>query len=280
MIIDELKSWIGRSETSNDAAVATSLNALAATLGDEASIHREGDEVPPLCHWTYFLPCPRQSQLGQDGHPLKGGFRPPMPLPQRMWAGSQIEFRRPLHVGDVLSRTSTISDVSLKEGRTGPLAFIKLRHEVSNANDVAIVEQRDIVDRDPPTAADGAKPTAAPSRPTWARLITPSPTLLFRYSALTFNSHRIHYDRPCAEGVEGYGGLVVHGPLIATLLLDLLRQALPEARVTEFSFRAVRPLTDTSSFSVCGDQQDDGCVRLWAQDAARYLATTATARVA
>ena len=280
MNIDELKSWIGRSETSNDVAVATSLNALAATLDHEVTVHREGDEVPPLWHWTNFLPSPRQSQLGQDGHPLKGGFLPPIPLPRRMWAGSQIEFRRPLHVGDALSRTSTISDVSLKEGRTGPLAFIKLRHEVSNANGVAIVEQQDIVYRDPPTAADGATPTAAPARPTWSRLITPSPTLLFRYSALTFNSHRIPYDRPYAEGVEGYGGLVVHGPLIATLLLDLLRQALPEARVTEFSFRAVRPLTDTSSFPVCGDRQDDGCVRLWAQDAARYLAATATARVA
>lgn len=279
MNIDELKGWIDRSGTRNDAAIAASLNTLAASLDHEATVHQEGDELPPLWHWTCFRPSPRQPQLGHDGHPLKGGLLPPIPWPQRMWAGSPIEFRRPLRVGDALSRTSTITDVSLKVGRTRSLTFIKLRHEVSNAAGVVIVEQQDIVYRNPATAA-AAKPTAAPLAPTWSRLITPSPPPLFRHSALTFNSHRIHCDRPDAEGVAGHSGLLAHGPLIATRLPDLLRQAMPAARVTEFSFRAVRPLIDTSSFSVCGDSQDDGSIRLRAQAARGQLAMTARAQVA
>ena len=280
MDIDEPRTWIGRSETRTDTATPAPLSGMAATLDSETLAFEEGDAVPPLWHWTYFLPTPRQSRLGADGHPLKGGFLPPIPLPRRMWAGSQIEFRQPLRVGDKLTRTSTIADVSLKQGRTGPLVFVKVHHEVSNLQGIVVVEHQDIVYRNPPTPADRPKPMTAPATSNWSRSIRPSTPLLFRYSALTFNSHRIHYDRPYAQSEEGYSGLVVHGPLIATLLLDLVRREMPESRVCEFSFRAVRPLIDSAEFSVCGDLRQDGSLRLWAQAAEGWLATTATARIA
>lgn len=278
--MDDLKQWIGRSETRQDSASAVSMGAMTATLDREGLDFADGSLVPPLWHWTCFLPQALQSQLGVDGHPLKGGFLPPIPLPRRMWAGSQIDFVQPLRVGEVLTRKSTLTDITHKEGRTGPLVFVKVFHEVSNAQGLAIVEQQDIVYRTPPLPGDAPKPTPASTNSRWSRVIRPSPTLLFRYSALTFNSHRIHYDRPYAQDEEGYSGLVVHGPLIATLLLDLLQRELPAARVVSFSFRAVRPLVDTAPFSVCAEPLADGSISLWAQDAEGWLATAATARIA
>lgn len=280
MDIDHLRSWIGRNEERVDVAAAAPLGAMAATLDHEVTAFDAGGEVPPLWHWCYFLPVPRLSDLGPDGHPKKGGLLPPIPLPRRMWAGSNLRFLRPLVVGERISRRSVIEDVTLKEGRTGRLAFVKVRHEVCGESGLAIVEQQDIVYRNPSTPADAAPaPSPAPTGAQWMRTITPSTALLFRYSALTFNSHRIHYDRAYAQQDEGYGGLVVHGPMIATLLVDLVRQNLPHARIVEFSFRAVRPLLDTSDFMVCGTQKD-ATVELWAQGSDGSLATTAAARVA
>ncbi len=282
MDIEELRAWIGRQERREDVATAAPLTGLGATL-DHDPVHEygPGDSVPPRWHWTYFLPMPRLSSLDADGHPAKGGFLPPIPLPRRMWAGSRIEFLRPLRVGEKISRLSTISDVSSKEGRTGSLAFVKRRHETSNERGVAIVEEQDIVYRSPlAPGALGPTPTIAPADAQWGRKIKPSAPLLFRYSTLTFNCHRIHYDRPYAEHEEGYGGLVVHGPLIATLLLDLLRSELPDARVVGYDFRAVRPLLDTSAFEVCGRLSGDGTVSLGAKDADGWVATSATARLA
>ena len=279
---EALRAWIGRQEIREDLATAAPLNGMAATLDHQAAQDFAlGDIVPPLWHWTYFLPTPRQSQLGTDGHPVKGGLLPPITLPRRMWAGSQIEFLRPLYVGEKIARRSTISDVSYKEGRTGSLAFVKLRHETSNAGGVAIVENQDIVYRNPPKPGEGpATPTIARTDAQWRRKVQPTAPLLFRYSALTFNGHRIHYDRPYAEREEGYSGLVVHGPLIATLLLDLLRSELPDARVVAYDFRAVRPLLDTTTFEVCGRTSEDGTVSLWAMDSEGFLSTSATARLA
>ena len=279
---EALRAWVGRQEIREDLATAAPLNGMAATLDHQAAqVYALGDIVPPLWHWAYFLPTPRQSQLGTDGHPVKGGFLPPISLPRRMWAGSQIEFLRPVHVGEKISRRSTISDVSFKEGRTGSLAFVKLRHETSNEGGIAIVENQDIVYRNPPKPGEGpATPTIARTDAHWSRKVQPTAPLLFRYSALTFNGHRIHYDRPYAEREEGYSGLVVHGPLIATLLLDLLRSELPAARVVAYDFRAVRPLLDTTTFEVCGRTSVDGAVNLWAMDSEGILATSATARLA
>ena len=240
-----------------------------------------GTPLPPLWHWLYFLPMHRQSDIGPDGHARRGGFLPPVPLPRRMWAGSQFDFRSPLRVGDAVARTSTIEDVRSKDGRSGPLVFVRVRHELrcNGAAEPALVEFHDIVYRDAQRADDVAPPPVrAPQGASWQRTITADEVLLFRYSALTFNGHRIHYDRKYATEVEGYPGLVVHGPLIATLLLDLLRRQMPGADVAGFHFKAVRPTFDLQPFRVNGQPQADGkTVALWAQDHEGWLTMHATA---
>jgi 3-methylfumaryl-CoA hydratase len=274
MIVDmeNLRQWIGKTESVSDAVTPVPIAALAATLDIDASF----DRLPPLWHWLYFLPVHRRSDLGPDGHPKRGGFLPPVPLPRRMWAGGRVEFDHPLRVGENITRTSTIVNVQFKEGRTGPLVFVLVRHEIRNAQGVALTEEHDIVYRDFSAAAGTSAP--APDDAVWQRVIRPDDVLLFRYSALTFNGHRIHYDRRYVTEVEGYPGLVVHGPLIATLLIDLVRSNLPQAKVMRFEFRAVSPLFDTEPFTVCGKPESDGrTIRLWAENSGGGLAMTATA---
>ena len=282
--VADLASWIGKTETAHDVVTATPYAALCATLDRPAERPAAGTPLPPLWHWLYFLPLYPQSELGADGHARRGGFLPPVPLPRRMWAGGQFEFHRPLHVGDRLTRVSTIADVAQKSGRSGPLVFVKVRHEISANEETtpALVEFHDIVYREAPKAGDaGPAPVAAPAAAQWTRRVVPDDVLLFRYSALTFNGHRIHYDRRYVTQVEGYPGLVVHGPLIATLLLDASRTALPDARITRFEFRAVRPLFDTAAFDVCGARGANGnSMHLWARDDRAFLAMDATATLA
>ena len=232
-----------------------------------------GDPLPPLWHWLFFLDRHRASELGSDGHARRGGLLPPVPLPRRMWAGSRFEFHRPLRIGDQMTRETRVIDIKEKSGRSGPLVFVVVRHEITNAAGLAVAEEHDIVYRDHGPAAP-VQP--APANAAWERTIQADDVLLFRYSALTFNAHRIHYDRRYATEVEGYPGLVVHGPLIATLLMDLLRRQQPTANVVRFSFRAVSPLFDISPFVVCG-KPDGSKVQLWAKDAAGNLAMTAEA---
>ena len=278
-----LQSWIGRSETSADVVTAAPYAALSATLDRPAARPPDGAPLPPLWHWLYFLPLYRESEVGPDGHARRGDFLPPVPLPRRMWAGSQFEFRQPLRVGEAISRISTIAAVDEKSGRSGPLVFVKVRHEVRRNGDagLAIVETHDIVYREAQRAgALAPPPAAAPDAAAWEREVVPDAVLLFRYSALTFNSHRIHYDRRYVTETEGYPGLVVHGPLLATLLLDLLGERRPDATVTGLSFRASSPLFDTHPFYVCGQPAGDGAtVRLWARDHRGGLAMDATATI-
>jgi 3-methylfumaryl-CoA hydratase len=277
----DLTAWIGRSETLHDVVGATPVVALAATLDHPPADVVAGTALPPLWHWLYFLPMHRQSEIGPDGHARRGGFLPPVPLPRRMWAGSQFEFRKPVRVGDRIARTSTIKDVSRKEGRTGPLVFVKVQHELrcNDAAEPALVEFHDIVYRGARQPGDvDPPPLAAPALASWQREIVPDDVLLFRYSALTFNGHRIHYDRRYVTEVEGYPGLVVHGPLIATLLMDLLRREMPAVEVATFRFKAVRPTFDLNPFRVNGALHDDGrSVHLWAQDHEGWLTMDATA---
>ena len=276
-----LRDWIGRTETMNDTITPTPYAALSATLHRPAERPAAGTPLPPLWHWLYFLPLHRQSEIGPDGHAKRGGFLPPVPLPRRMWAGSQFTFHAPLCVGDALTRTSRIEDVTEKSGRTGPLVFVKVRHEVARTGEStpAVTEFHDIVYREAPKSGEPAPPpTRAPEGAEWERRWVPDDVLLFRYSALTFNGHRIHYDRRYVTEVEGYPGLIVHGPLIATLLLDLLRHERPEAEVLEYRFRAIRPTFDINSFSVCGAPQPDGkTVRLWGKNHEGWLTMDATA---
>ncbi|MBS0455070.1 MAG: MaoC family dehydratase N-terminal domain-containing protein [Proteobacteria bacterium] len=278
--IDHLRGWIGRTEQLHDQATPVPPRALAATLDRDDPPASAGDALPPLWHWLYFLPIHRQSELGPDGHPRRGGFLPPVPLPRRMWAGSQLQFHRAISIGQSLSRTSRIADVRLKEGRTGPLVFVNVDHEIRADSELAISERHDIVYREFPAPGETPRPAvAAPQDESWSRRIEPDDVLLFRYSALTFNGHRIHYDRRYVTEVEGYPGLVVHGPLIATLLLDLLRRQLPQASVKAFSFRALSPIFDVASFDVCGRQDTPRLVKLWARNAQGGLAMEATAQL-
>lgn len=271
----DLSAWIGRQEVVQDLISATPVKALNATLDHAAMDVSVGTTLPPLWHWMYFLPLHRQSEIGADGHAKRGGFLPPVPLPRRMWAGSQFEFRKPVRVGDSVERMSTIANVTEKEGRTGKLVFVKVRHEVrcNGQADPAIVEFHDIVYREAKQATDlEPPPVAAPLGAAWQREIVPDDVLLFRYSALTFNGHRIHYDRKYVTEVEGYPGLIVHGPLIATLLMDQIRREMPNANVATFSFKAVRPTFDLNPFRVNGAPQGDGkTIKLWAQDHEGYL---------
>ncbi len=283
-----LQDWTGRTETVEDIATATPYAALSATLdwpaGSGPQRPAAGTPLPNLWHWLYFLPMAPQSEIGADGHPKRGGFLPPVPLPRRMWAGSDFEFHAPLRVGDVLSRTSTIVDVKEKSGRTGSLIFVRVRHEIrrNGAQDVALTEHHNIVYRAAPSPDDVAPPPqAAPAQWAWERRIVPDDVLLFRYSALTFNGHRIHYDRKYVTEVEGYPGLVVHGPLIATLLMDLLRRQQAGAQVIRFEFKALRPTFDINPFSVHGQPSNDGkTVHLWGRDHEGWLTMDATATLA
>ena len=279
--LDALRDWIGRSETVHDTIGPTPVVALTATLDHPATPVATGTPLPPLWHWLYFLPMHRQSEIGPDGHAKRGGFLPPVPLPRRMWAGSQFEFRSPVRVGDAVERRSTIDDVTVKQGRTGTLVFVKVRHELrcNGAGEPALLEFHDIVYREAQRPDDVAPPPQkAEAEAPWRRRIVPDDVLLFRYSALTFNGHRIHYDRRYVTEVEGYPGLIVHGPLIATLLMDLVRREAPGADVAGFRFKAVRPTFDLHPFHVQGRPDADGRhLHLWASDHEGWLTMDATA---
>ena len=278
--INHLRQWIGRREEVSDVVTAAPLAGLQATLDRDDPAPRPGDLLPPSGHWLYFLSCTRQSELDANGHAKKGGFLPPVPLERRMWAGGRICFAAPLRVGDDIARTSEILDVSLKEGKSGQLVFVVVRHRVSGPGGLAIEEDHDIVYRGaPPQRASPPPPPPAPEQPgeaVWRRTIDPDPVLLFRYSALIFNGHRIHYDREYVTKDEGYPGLIVHGPLIATLLMDLCRREAPGCRLVRFDYRARGPVFDLGPFSVNGRPQDGGAA-LWALDHQGRLAMTADA---
>ncbi|MBL8331901.1 MAG: MaoC family dehydratase N-terminal domain-containing protein [Rubrivivax sp.] len=279
-LLNHLKTWTGRSETRSDLVTAAAQAAMSATLDRDDPPPQAGDAVPPLWHWLYFMPLVRASEIGDDGHPRRGGFLPPVPLPRRMWAGGRLRFEQPLRVGETATRESTILGVDGKTGRSGSLVFVTVQHAYRGAAGLALTEEHDIVYRDAPqpgASAPAVQP--APGGAEFEREIVPDPVLLFRYSALTFNGHRIHYDRSYVTGVEGYPGLIVHGPLIATLLLDLLRRQRPDARVRRFEFRAVRPVFDIHRFHVCGRSAGADAVDLWTRDHEGALTMTARAEL-
>ena len=272
------EDWVGRTEDRRDVVTAAPLVALSALLDRDDPAPVPGDAAPPLAHWLYFLPAYRQSAAGADGHAARGEFLPPIALPRRMWAGSRLEFLRPFRVGAEVTRRSRIASVTSKQGRSGPLVFVTVRHEVSDAGGLVLTDEHDIVYRGEGGAAAAAPAAAAPTNEAWRREISPDPLLLFRYSAVTFNGHRIHYDLPYATGIEGYPGLVVHGPLIATLLVDLLRRERPDVTLRKYTFRALRPLFDTANFLTCGLPDSTGrSARLWTRDHEGAVTMEATA---
>ncbi|HEU4385213.1 MAG TPA: MaoC family dehydratase N-terminal domain-containing protein [Anaeromyxobacteraceae bacterium] len=278
----DLTTWVGREERRVDLVSASHLAAWNATLDRDDPFPRDGDPAPPGFHWALFPPLARQSEIGPDGHPRRGGFLPPVPLPRRMWAGSRIRFHRALRVGEPVEQVSVVGKVEEKAGRAGALVFVTVRHAVSGPDGPAVEEEQDLVYRNasPGPGAGATAPEPAP-RGAWQRRVEPDPVLLFRYSALTFNAHRIHYDRRYATAAEGYDGLVVHGPLIATLLLDLLRRQMPAAELERFRFRGLRPTFDTSPFTLEGGPGDEpGHVRLWSTDNLGQVGVDAEAWIA
>ncbi|MCB1396669.1 MAG: MaoC family dehydratase N-terminal domain-containing protein [Rhodobacteraceae bacterium] len=263
--------WIGRHEIRTDTLSAAHCARVAA-LFDHTTAPALGDPLPPLWHWCFFTPDAPQAQMGADGHPKLGDFLPPIPQPRRMWAGGRLRFLRPLRVGELVTRETEILSITEKTGRQGALVFVTLRHQLSGAEGLAIEEEQDIVYRSPSTTQRPAPGDPAPAE--WRDPVTPDPVMLFRYSALTFNAHRIHYDLPYATGEEGYPALVVHGPLTATLLMAAaLRHT--GRRPTGFTFRGLAPLFADAPFALCGTQTGDGAT-LWAEGPGGYTAMSAT----
>ncbi len=278
-----LQTWQGKSEVLDDLITPAPLRALSATLDRDDPLPQAGTELPPLWHWLFFLPHHRQSEIGADGHAKRGGFLPPVPLPRRMWAGGRLHWHAPLRVGDVVKRVSTIESVTHKAGRSGDLLFVLVKHEVHNAQGLCLTEEHDIVYRPAAQPSDPVSPpVAAQQQASWKRTITPDDVLLFRYSALTFNGHRIHYDRKYVTDVEGYPGLIVHGPLIATLLVDLVRRH-TDRPIRSFEFKALRPTfecADQRMLRVSGETDANGSsIQLWAQDHEGWLTMQATAEL-
>ncbi|MDB5808848.1 MAG: Acyl-CoA dehydrogenase [Betaproteobacteria bacterium] len=275
---EKLREWIGKTETRTDNVAAWPVAALAATLDRNDPSPRIGDELPPAWHWLYFLDAKPASELGPDGHPKRGGFLPPVPLPRRMWAGGRVEFINPLRIGDEIRRDSEILSVEPKHGRSGSLVFVTVRHTISAAGTVAVREEHDIVYRDAAKAGDpppAGKP--APTTAAWQRSLSGDPVLLFRYSALTFNGHRIHYDLDYVKHEEHYPGLIVHGPLQTTLLLDLCRRHASRP-VKKLDYRALHPIFHSEHFTVNGNPAADGnSAEVWTANGAGHLAMAGTA---
>jgi len=255
------KDSIGRSRTLTDPMDPWSAGALIATLDLDRPEPAPGDPLPPFWHWLYFKEAVARSRLGPDGHPAAGDFIPAVAHPRRMWAGGRVRFAAPLPLGRPAERVSTIADVVEKTGRVGAMTFVTLSHTVSGAAGRAVIEEQDLVYRE--DLGQGApRPEPAPEGETLSRSWCCDSTVLFRYSALSFNGHKIHYDLDHARRVEGYPGLVVHGPLLATLMLELAREARPEADIARFSFRARTPVFADEPFIACARDAAGG-LDLW-----------------
>lgn len=265
------QSWVGRTESCDDNIDAGHIEKMAITL--DAGVPESGDVLPLLWHWGLFIKPVPYDGLGVDGHPATGGFLPPAHNRNRMWAGGRVEFLRPLLVGTPAVRKSTILAINEKQGRTGALMFVTVQHEITQDHVLCIREEQDIVYRHPtPPKLEGTVP--APEAQ-WSESISPSSVMLFRYSAVTFNGHRIHYDQDYVTQEEGYPGLVVHGPLIATQMCRAFKRAYPDKVVTSLSYRGLRPLIAPTPFDVAGrlldsdtpENTDDeqGRAQLWAE---------------
>lgn len=273
--MSEFENWIGRSQSVTDVLDPSRSNALDVALGGEGTL-KAGDPLPLLNHWLHFWDVKPPVGLGIDGHPAKGGFLPPIPLPRRMWAGGRLSFHKPLLLGESVTRTSTITAVTEKTGRSGTLVFVTVRHDLDAGDGLAVTEEQDLVYRDP---APGVLPmpvaVAAPDA-AWIDQVDPNTVLLFRYSALTMNGHRIHYDRPYAMNEESYPALVVHGPLQAALLIRLAARNLGKP-ITGFEFRGQQPAFDGVALHVCGEPDETGA-QLWTQQGeARNMVATVRA---
>ena len=278
--VAHLKTWVGRTAEARDIVTPRLIDGFRVTLGPHLAPVDAG-EAPLALHWCLAPTLTPIGEVGPDGHPARGGFLPPVPLPRRMWAGGSIETLGPLRSGDSVTRLSRIADLSLKDGRSGALCFVNVTYEFATARGVAIRERHDIVYRDVPSgnaapAGQSAPAAAAPARGDIVWEIEADPVLLFRYSALTFNGHRIHYDYPYVTGVEGYAGLVVHGPLQASLLFNLAA-TLGGRAPRRFDYRGVAVLIAGQRFQVHGRRDGENGAQCWTQDASGTVNMQASA---
>jgi 3-methylfumaryl-CoA hydratase len=273
--IDHLKSWVGKTEESSDIVTPHLVYRYRSTVEAAPTLPRAGETAPPGIHWCLSPPVIPMSEVGPDGHAKRGGFLPPVPLPRRMWAGGRIAFHAPILVGDEVTRRSTIASVDVKQGRTGTLCFVGVDHELSTARGVARTERHDIVYRDVTPNAPAQKVETDSDPETLRGTVFGSPVLLLRYSALTFNGHRIHYDRDYCVREEGYAGLVVHGPLQATLMLEQAARELGQDRLRSFDYRGLRPLIDGADFTIHSRKSADG-LACWVCDKDGYRTFQAT----
>ncbi len=279
--LEHLRRWLGRNQEAGEVVDLLRARALQAALDEPPPQLQAGDPLPPLWHWLYFWNVAAHATLGPDGHPARGQFLPPVALPRRMQAGGRLKFLRPLAAGTMAKRRSTIVDVAQKQGNSGQLVFVTIEHEISDKTGPCIQEEQDIVFRDLAMAGEPPRRReAAPVVVPWRQQVTPEPVLLFRYSALTFNGHRIHYDLKYATEDEGYPGLVVHGPLLATLMAGLVGKHAPDRRMTAFQYRAIKPVFDTAPFTVGGrPAQDKASAELWIADSSGHLAVKGKAEL-
>ncbi len=266
---------VGRTRESVDDLGVTPARHLAATFDREATGLSTGDRLP--CGWTllYFLDCPPTSVIGHDGRTTPDEFIPATGLPRRMWAGGSFTFERDLILGRPARQTVTITSVERKKGRSGDLCFVTTEHRVSQDDRDAVIEVRNLVFRDAPGSSGEARPVSPPQGAAWRRTVVADPVLLFRFSALTFNAHRIHYDVEYCRNEEAYPDLVVHGPMQALLLLDLVERTCPERRIRHFRYRGVAPLFAPHPFLVCGKPLAGDEVVLWIEDSSGGLTTSA-----
>lgn len=279
---EQLRAWIGRQQTQTDVLTPRLVQGLSAVL--DLSAPQSDESLTTLgAHFLLAPPIAPQSQLGTDGHPAKGDFLPPIELPQRMWAGGRLVFAEPLPLGKQITKRSIIEDLQFKQGRSGPLVFVKLRYQYWHAETLCVTEYHDIVYRGPASKAPAHLLNLKLPTCDWQDKVKVDPVMLFRYSALTFNGHRIHYDRRYCQEEESYPGLVVHGPLIATLMLKQISQRWPGQGLSNFEFKNTAPLFDLDTFIICGCLTDTGAkprVKLWALREDGTVAVTASAQLA
>lgn len=260
---DPFDSWIGKTESTRETAELWPARGLAAALDQEFSA-KLGDPIPLLAHWTYFAPMVRQSKIGFDGHPERGGFIPPIPQPRRMWAASEIAFHRPICFGESVEKVSRIAQISKKEGASGDLVFLEISHDYRVGDETCLSETQTVVYRDPPEQGEVPRSKAAPENAQWSEEVATDSTRLFRYSAVTFNAHRIHYDHPYVTEDEGYPNIIVQGQFIATMLMQAMMRANPDRSPSLFSFRAMKPIFSGETFFAEGNLEGEE-KRLWAR---------------
>ncbi len=276
--LEKLKDWIGNKESDTDYVTVPAVHRLAATLDRADPMPKTGDPLPVGWHQILFPRVVRQSQIGADGHPERGDFLPPVPLPRRMFAGKRISFHADLRVGDEVRRDSVIQDVVIKQGRTGQMVFVTIKTDITSPRGLAITEEQDVVYREAaPAGTPPQPPQPAPGKAVWSRVVTPDPVMLFRYSALTFNGHRIHYDLPYVTQVEGYPGLVMNGGLTTLLAFELARTH-ASTPIRHIASRNVRALFANQPITLAGEPSTDNrTAKLWALNPDGALALSAEA---